>query len=103
MYWYFYPVVTTNPISNLKSNNDKSNAGTAVGIVVGILVVIIAIIIVIVVIVIVKRWHDRNRIAHQKFKDETDPPDGNNEKYSSVGPGIIALQNYDNPTYEVVD
>lgn len=72
--------------------------GAAIGIVVGILCVLAVIIAVIVVIYFVKRWYDKNRIAHQKFKDEVDP----DEKYSAGGPAVT-LQTFDNPTYEMVD
>ena len=82
----------------LSQSDDDNNVGAVIGVVVGILCVLAVIIIVIVVIYFVKRWYDRNRIAHQKFKDEMDPDD--NEKYSSVGPGVT-MQSFDNPTYEM--
>ena len=90
--------VTPSFQANTKSDDDDSNVGTIVGVVVGILCVLAVIIVIIVVIYFVKRWYDRNRIAHLKFKDEIDPDD--NEKYSSVGPGVT-MQSFDNPTYEM--
>ena len=48
--------------------------------------------IIVVVIYFVKRWYDRNRIAHHKFTDD----DGADLVKSSEGPGIT----FDNPTYE---
>lgn len=76
------------------SNDDGSNVGAAIGIVMGVLCLLGLIIFVIVVIYFVKRWHDKNRIAHLKFKDEEDY----DSKYSSTGPAT--LQSFDNPTYE---
>ena len=81
----------------LSQSDDDNDVGTVIGVVVGILFVLAVIIIIIAVVYFVKRWYDRNRIAHQKFKDEMDPDD--NEKYSSVGPGIT-MQSFDNPTYK---
>ena len=66
--------------------------GTAVGIVVGILLVLAMIAIVVVVIYFVKRWYDKNRIAHHKFTDDDDAE----LVKSSEGPAIT----FDNPTYE---
>lgn len=92
------PLPTPVPNANAKSDDDNDNVGTAVGVVVGILCVLALIIIIVVVIYFVKRWYDRNRIAHLKFKDEIDPD--NDEKYSSVGPAVT-MQSFDNPTYEM--
>ena len=80
----------------MSGDDDSSNAGATVGIIVGILCLIGLIILAIVVIYFVKRWHDRNRIAHQKFKDEEEY----DSKHSSKGLPTT-LQTYDNPTYEL--
>ena len=88
-------VITAIPTANSVSS-DNNNAGAVIGIVVGILCVLGLIVIILAVIYFSKRWYDKNRIAHQKFKDEIDP-DG---KYSSEGP-VISLQAFENPVYEM--
>lgn len=93
------PLVTSNP-QTLQTGGNNNNVGTAIGVVVGILCVLALIVIVVVVIYFVKRWYDKNRIAHQKFKDEKDP--NSDEQYSAVGP-VVTLQSYNNPTYEALD
>lgn len=93
------PLVTPNPQALQTGGNN--NVGTAVGVVVGILCVLALIVIVIVVIYFVKRWYDRNRIAHHKFRDEIDP-DGD-DKHPLDEPPVLSLQSFNNPTYEVVD
>ena len=86
------PSITFIPTANANTkSNDNNNVGAAVGIVVGILCVLVLIVIVVVVIYFVKRWYDRNRVAHHKFRDDDD---GADLVKSSEGPGI------DNPTYE---
>lgn len=83
------PSITLVPsvAANTKSD-DNSNVGAAVGIVVGILLVLALIAIVVVVIYFVKRWYDKNRIAHHKFTDDDDAE------------LVKSSETFDNPTYE---